>query len=62
MRLSAELSDQAMMKGPEAAFQAWWDPKAPTLMKYLTTKGLSSFFLADFEQRKPEKMHAIIAF
>lgn len=54
MRLSAELSDEAMMKGPEAAFEAWWDPNAPTLMKYLTTKGsqtswLIYFCLVDFE-------------
>ena len=64
MRLSAELSDEAMMKGPEAAFEAWWDPNAPTLMKYLTTKGSQTSWLliffkgVDFRRfRKPEKTY-----
>ena len=64
MRLSAELSDEAMMKGPEAAFEAWWDPKAPTLMKYLTTKGSQTSWLIFFLfwlilERKLEKRHLL---
>ena len=39
MRLAAELSDSAMAQGSEQAFQAWWDPKAPSLTKYLSSKG-----------------------
>eukprot|EP00438_Fugacium_kawagutii_P011859 Skav236801 [mRNA] locus=scaffold1361:616717:617730:- [translate_table: standard] len=41
MRLAAELSDKAMKADSDKAFQAWWDPKAPTLKKYLSSKGLS---------------------
>lgn len=41
MRLAAELSDSAMRHSAEEAFQAWWDPKAPSLSKYLSSKGLS---------------------
>ena len=39
MRLAAELSDSAMRHSAEEAFQAWWDPKAPSLSKYLSSKG-----------------------
>ena len=39
MRLAAELSDSAMRQSSDEAFQAWWDPKAPALTKYLSSKG-----------------------
>ncbi|CAJ1376934.1 unnamed protein product [Effrenium voratum] len=38
MRLSAELSEEALGRKPSEAFVAWWDPKAPTLAKFLETK------------------------
>lgn len=41
MRLAAELSDTAFEQSPKEAFQPWWDPKAPGLTKYLSSKGLS---------------------
>mmetsp|Transcript_103272 Transcript_103272/g.182924 ORF Transcript_103272/g.182924 Transcript_103272/m.182924 type:complete len:594 (+) Transcript_103272:2-1783(+) len=41
MRLPSELDLKYVGKGAsESAFSAWWDPKAPTLSKYLASAGL----------------------
>ena len=41
MRLTAELSDEALALGPERAFRAWWDAKAPSLEQHLQGRGLA---------------------
>lgn len=40
MRLTAELHPSA--GGPESAFHAFWDKRAPTLHEYLNTRGVSN--------------------
>uniref|UniRef100_A0A7S4UK99 Calcineurin-like phosphoesterase domain-containing protein n=1 Tax=Alexandrium monilatum TaxID=311494 RepID=A0A7S4UK99_9DINO len=41
MRLTAELDADYLTQGrPEAAFSAWWDPAAPKLAEYLSSRGL----------------------
>lgn len=42
MRLTAELDAAFVARGrPEAAFDAWWDPKAPSLAQHLARESLA---------------------